>query len=228
MKNSPETLAKRNALRKYWRETTDPDSFPPEIERMCKQCKQRKMCRWTSSFSQTGKPEYRARCNDCHNFYLSTLRKASRPVVTTHALDRKYLTKTTCVDYLGGRCARCGYDCCVKSMTFHHRNPGRKSFSVSQMLDRSWTVLVAELDKCDLPCFNCHMEEHCGQDQAARAALGAPKRHGCMPHTEDGASDGKTGAQAPKLGEHLRRGHKGASAAYVQDALYLSSCGVDE
>jgi hypothetical protein len=196
MKNSAETLAKRNELRKHWRETIDPDSFPHEIERTCRDCKQRKMCKWTSSFTQTGKPEYRTRCNDCHNLYLSRLNKAKRPRRTSQALDRKYLVKKKCVDYLGGRCIRCGYDRCIKAMTFHHRKPGGKEFTVSQMLDRKWSILAAELDKCDLLCFNCHMEEHCGLDQAARVTLGAPKRHGCMPHAETGNLDGEAEPEA--------------------------------
>jgi hypothetical protein len=81
-------------------------------------------------------------------------------------------------------------------MTFHHRDPETKEFTVSQMLDRAWSVLVTELDKCDLLCFNCHMEEHCGLDQAARATLGVPKRHGCMPHAEDGKIEGEAHQQA--------------------------------
>ena len=76
MKNSTATLAKRNVLRQQWRETIDPNSFPHEIERTCKRCKQRRMCRWMSSFTQTGKPEYRTLCPDCHNLYLSERRKA--------------------------------------------------------------------------------------------------------------------------------------------------------
>jgi hypothetical protein len=189
MRNSLATLANRNALRKHWREVTDPKSFPHEIERICKRCNLPKMCRWTSSFTQTGSPEYRTLCPECHNLYLSERRKARRPTVTSQALDRKYLMKRRCTDYLGGRCVRCGYDKCIKAMTFHHRQPEAKEFSVSQMLDRAWPVLVAELNKCDLLCFNCHMEEHCGLDQAARSTLGAPKKHGCMPHAEDGYRD---------------------------------------
>ena len=81
-------------------------------------------------------------------------------------------------------------------MTFHHRDPADKEFLVSQMRDRSWEVPRAELDKCDLLCFNCHMEEHCGLDQEARAVLGAPKKHGCMTHPEIGELDGKVESQA--------------------------------
>jgi hypothetical protein len=196
MKNSPATLAKRNELRRYWMETTDPDSFPHQIERICRDCKQLKMCTWSSSFTQTGKPEYKTRCDDCHNKYLSDLSKAKRVRVTSQALDRKYLAKKRCVDYLGGRCVQCGYDRCIKAMTFHHRDPATKEFTVSQMLDRAWPVLKAELDKCDLLCFNCHMEEHCGQDQAVRTALGAPKKHGCMPHSESEDRDAETEQEA--------------------------------
>jgi hypothetical protein len=196
MKNSPETLAKRNQLRKHWRDTIDPASFPHEIERICRDCKQLKMCKWSSGFTQTGKPDYRTRCNDCQNKYLSDLGRAKRSRMTSQALDRKYLGKKRCVDYLGGRCVRCGYDRCIKAMTFHHRDPAAKGFAISQMLDRAWAVLKPELDKCDLLCFNCHMEEHCSQDQATRTALGVPKKHGCMPHSESGDSDGEIEQEA--------------------------------
>jgi hypothetical protein len=192
MKNSPATLAKRNELRNHWKETIEPDSFPPAIERRCRDCKQLKMCKWASQFTQTGKPVYKTRCDDCVNKYLSSRRKATRPRVTSLALDRKYLAKKRCVDYLGGRCVRCGYDRCIKAMTFHHRDPAAKEFEVGQRLDWSWKVLRTELDKCDLLCFNCHMEEHCGIDQAARATRGAPKKNGCMPHPETGDLHGAT------------------------------------
>ena len=80
MKNAPETLAKRNALRKHWRKVIDPCSFPHAIERICWDCK--------------------------------------------------------------------------------------------------------------------HMEEHYGLDQASRVALGEPRKHGCMPHAEDGDPDGEVEPEA--------------------------------
>jgi hypothetical protein len=169
MNNSPATLAKRNELRKHWKGAIDPDSFPHAIERICRDCKQLKTCKWASQFTQTGKPVYKTRCADCLNKHLSGRRKATRPRVTSLALDRKYKVKKRCVEYLGGRCVGCGYDRCIKAMTFHHRDPEVKAFEVGQMLDRAWKVLQPELDKCDLLCFNCHMEEHCGLDRPRRA-----------------------------------------------------------
>jgi hypothetical protein len=182
MKNTPATLEKRNALRKHWRETIDLDSFPHQIERICLDCGELKPCMWTSSFSQGGKPEYRTRCKPCLNIRANKHGKTVRPKRTTQALDRKYLAKVKCVEYLGGACSGCGYDRCVKALTFHHREPGKKAFAISQMLDRAWSILSAELDKCELLCFNCHMEEHCGIDQGARLSLGQPKKNGCLPH----------------------------------------------
>lgn len=166
MKNSPETLAKRNALRKLHRETIDRSSFPAAIKRVCIDCGKLKLCPWTSSFSQTGKPEYRRRCQRCHNDYLNRRRSANRNRTTQLALLRKMKAKKRCVDYLGGSCSRCGYAECIKALTFHHRVPAEKSFDISQKQDFGWKTLVAELDKCDLLCFNCHMAEHCTWDTA--------------------------------------------------------------
>lgn len=182
MKNSPETLVKRNALRRHWFEIVDRSSFPHTIDRKCKDCHQLKPCDWTRSFTQTGRPEYRARCRDCQRAYQNRWNRNSRPRRSTQAMDRRYRYKKRCADYLGGSCSRCGYDRCIKAMTFHHRDPVEKSFEVSARLDYAWADLKVELDKCDLLCFNCHMEEHCETDQQIRVDLGEPRTQGCRPH----------------------------------------------
>jgi len=41
-------------------------------------------------------------------------------------------------------------------MDFHHRDPSTKSFSVSQTRHYSLAVTLAEIEKCDLYCANCH------------------------------------------------------------------------
>lgn len=182
MRNSPDTLRKRQALRRHWAATIDPTSFPHEMDRECRDCHRVRPCKWTSSFTQTGKPEYRNRCNECHNRYLSRNARLNRARRTTQALDRKHLVKVRCVEYLGGKCIACGYDRCIKGLTFHHRDHTLKTFAVGQMLDRAWSILVAELEKCDLLCFNCHMERHCDLDQEIRIGSGHPRTYQCLAH----------------------------------------------
>jgi hypothetical protein len=70
-------------------------------------------------------------------------------------------TKIRAVEYLGGKCARCGYSKCMWALQFHHRDPEMKKFTISSCWRhvRSWDVIQQELDKCTLLCANCHAEE---------------------------------------------------------------------
>jgi len=71
------------------------------------------------------------------------------------------------VEYLGGKCQRCGlvddpvvYDC-------HHLDPAKKDMRVSSLIRRTknWERILVEVDKCVLLCSNCHRKEHyCSQD----------------------------------------------------------------
>lgn len=60
----------------------------------------------------------------------------------------------------GGKCIRCGYDRCLRSFAFHHRDPASKSLEldIRHCANRSLERLRAEADKCDLLCANCHGE----------------------------------------------------------------------
>lgn len=60
----------------------------------------------------------------------------------------------------GGKCVRCGYERCLRALTFHHRDPGDKGFNldVRSCSNHSWEVLASEAAKCDLLCANCHAE----------------------------------------------------------------------
>jgi hypothetical protein len=61
----------------------------------------------------------------------------------------------------GGKCIRCGYNKCVKALEFHHLDPAKKDFTISndhfKLLDA-----VKESKKCILICSNCHKELHDG------------------------------------------------------------------
>lgn len=71
--------------------------------------------------------------------------------------------KQDLVAHFGGKCIHCGYSKCVAALEFHHRDPATKSFELSQnALGKSWNNIIAEAEKCDLVCSNCHAEIHYG------------------------------------------------------------------
>lgn len=60
----------------------------------------------------------------------------------------------------GGGCKICGYNRSPWSLTFHHRVPHEKEFSLSDLVSYSAKRVQEEAKKCDLLCQNCHMELH--------------------------------------------------------------------
>lgn len=157
-KNSPEALKRRNEKRNYWKRTIPLDSFPHTIVKQCIECGEMKQCRWAATFLQTGQPEYRSRCIECQRLRYKRIRLKKQAVITVQARRRRRDAKARYIEYLGGQCERCGYNKCQRALTFHHRNRADKELSLSQTLDWSWVKIKAELDKCELVCFNCHME----------------------------------------------------------------------
>jgi len=72
---------------------------------------------------------------------------------------RRRKLKLKAVEYLGGKCVRCGYDKYVGALDFHHLDPSKKEITISSY-SRGWKHIKAELDKCIILCANCHREEH--------------------------------------------------------------------
>jgi len=73
---------------------------------------------------------------------------------------RRFKRKEKCVEYKGGKCSVCEYDKCNRVLSFHHKDPTTKLFTISGNHCRSWEEVKSELDKCDLLCSNCHIELH--------------------------------------------------------------------
>lgn len=75
--------------------------------------------------------------------------------------DRRRKLKMLSVEYKGGCCEKCGYDKCIAALEFHHLDPSKKDFSISQDgSTRSFEKIKIELDKCIMVCANCHREIH--------------------------------------------------------------------
>jgi len=71
--------------------------------------------------------------------------------------------KIQAVEYLGGKCSRCGYSNCIEALEFHHKDPREKQRIRSMAaIDRRicFESNKKELDKCILLCANCHREIH--------------------------------------------------------------------
>jgi hypothetical protein len=78
------------------------------------------------------------------------------------AQDRRKIKKKA-VDYKGGKCESCGYDKCLAALTFHHLDPNKKDFGISDKAHKvGWDRMKKELDKCVMLCANCHHEFHDG------------------------------------------------------------------
>ena len=100
----------------------------------------------------------------------------------TYQERRKYLLKAVqrrrekvrlmAVEYKGGRCQVCGYDRCTEALEFHHLDPTEKDFGISHKgYTRSWEKVKEEVDKCILPCANCHREFHAGMLQLPQVTV---------------------------------------------------------
>ncbi len=75
---------------------------------------------------------------------------------------RRIKLKEKAIEYKGGKCESCGYSKCNRALTFHHKDPSKKSciLSRSKLSCTSWEKIKDELDKCILLCSNCHAELH--------------------------------------------------------------------
>lgn len=72
-----------------------------------------------------------------------------------HAMKRRV------IQLKGGKCQRCGYNKYEDALCFHHRNPKEKEMVLAAKSGScNWEKFLAEAEKCDLLCLNCHAEVH--------------------------------------------------------------------
>lgn len=68
--------------------------------------------------------------------------------------------KQRAVEMKGGECMKCGWSDDIAALTFHHRDPNVKEFTVSSYKTTNWDIYWKEIEKCDLLCSNCHLIFH--------------------------------------------------------------------
>lgn len=80
--------------------------------------------------------------------------------------NKKYVNRSTrnykkeIVDFMGGKCCKCGYDKCIHALDIHHLDPLQKDPKFKQLRNILSDDLKKELEKCILVCANCHREIH--------------------------------------------------------------------
>lgn len=102
-------------------------------------------------------------CNNCHReiHYNESVLKYG---------NSRRNNKDIYLEYSGGKCSKCGYNKCPASLTFHHRDPIEKSFSIGSIginissIEELNEKIKSELSKCDVLCSNCHIMEHADLD----------------------------------------------------------------
>ena len=62
-------------------------------------------------------------------------------------------------------CIRCGFAGHPAALSLDHRDPLTKVVKVSSMFSYSWEKILAEVDKCDVMCANCHQIKSYEEDQ---------------------------------------------------------------
>lgn len=117
----------------------------PAHTRICKNCEQEKSI---EEFYQTyGYIRYE--CKQCEN----KKRQAWR-IKHAHEFKRR------AIEYLGGKCKRCGYCKSPYALEFNHLKGFIKEYEPTRLLymGLNWDRVKKELDKCELLCANCHRE----------------------------------------------------------------------
>lgn len=70
--------------------------------------------------------------------------------------------KQRIIDYMGGKCVRCGYNKCQNALDIHHRDPSKKDLNFRKLKLKINDDLKKELENCILVCATCHREIHAG------------------------------------------------------------------
>jgi hypothetical protein len=122
-------------------------------------------------------------CPKCHKMFKRGWQRHVAQCDPTRTRSSKNVShwrqvaKAKLVALFGGQCVACGYDRCIRNLSFHHRDAATKEFGISGAVNGNWNVMLAEAKKCVLLCANCHGEVHAGLRDVAKlenAGAGSP------------------------------------------------------
>lgn len=82
-----------------------------------------------------------------------------------YLLPRYHQRMAAMRQHLGGSCVMCGS---TERLEIDHIDPLTKSFDLSKKWGTKWEILLEELTKCQLLCFDCHRLQKSAEESKIR------------------------------------------------------------
>lgn len=119
----------------------------------------------------TGSRQYK--CRVCHAAYRRAHYLANKPDYIRRAIAQvsrqRAQNRREIFAYLQAHpCTDCG-DRDVLVLEFDHREPHRKWKAIALLANKRWPRVLAEIEKCDVRCVNCHRRKTAQQFGWAKA-----------------------------------------------------------
>lgn len=95
------------------------------------------------------------RCELCKEAYRED-RKLRLAAITGYSKVTRIRRLKIMEERKGVPCVDCGQCYPPYVMDFHHRDPKEKLFAISQFGGCNRALFLAEIEKCDVICSNCH------------------------------------------------------------------------
>lgn len=112
------------------------------------------------SYKNKSKFTFQSKCKLCHSKYLKQHYKKNKEYYKVRALNRKRYNKKINLEYIrklkeSTPCTDCGIHYPYYIMDFDHISGNKKNI-VSAMTQESFELVLAEINKCEIVCANCH------------------------------------------------------------------------
>ena len=130
-----------------------------------RKCHRRYSQKWYKDMSKKNKEKKRELAREHYRKNKEKAKEYSKKYSKNVLAPKRKVLKKKAVDFLGGKCSKCGYNKCMAALDFHHkqkRENHHKENDISVMITalKHWEVIKKELKKCILLCANCHRELH--------------------------------------------------------------------
>lgn len=114
------------------------------------------------------------KCSRCPKDSIAS-QKYCRDCRQAYDRERYAKRRNQWINSKGASCVTCGR---IDNLEFDHRDTQEKSYDISKLWTKPQSVIIAELDKCDLLCADCHKTKS-AEEHSVEHGGGKAGRNGC-------------------------------------------------